>query len=71
MGMAAYAAELLTFLIGLWLYRRVGYNARILFLAHFDWEVVLTSFKFGVFEMLGSLAWSLGKQLKSSSRRPA
>ena len=61
MGMAAYAAELLTFLIGLWLYRRVGYNARILFLAHFDWEVVLTSFKFGVFEMLGSLAWSLGQ----------
>ena len=61
MGMAAYAAELLTFLIGLWLYRRVGYNARILFLAHFDWDVVITSFKFGVFEMLGSLAWSLGQ----------
>jgi O-antigen/teichoic acid export membrane protein len=61
MGIAAYVAELLTFLIGLWLYRRVGYNARILFLAHFDWDVVLTSFKFGVFEMLGSLAWSLGQ----------
>ncbi len=64
MGIAAYAAELLTFLLGLWLYRRVGYNARILFLAHFDWEVVKTSFKFGVFEMLGSAAWSFGQAME-------
>lgn len=64
MGMAAYAAELLTFLLGMWLYRRVGYNARILFLAHFDWDVVKTSFKFGVFEMLGSAAWSFGQAME-------
>jgi O-antigen/teichoic acid export membrane protein len=64
MGLAAYAAELLTFLLGLWLYRRVGYNARILFLAHFDWDVVKTSFKFGVFEMLGSAAWSFGQAME-------
>jgi O-antigen/teichoic acid export membrane protein len=64
LGIAAYAAELLTFLLGLWLYRRVGYNARILFLAHFDWEVVKTSFKFGVFEMLGSAAWSFGQAME-------
>jgi O-antigen/teichoic acid export membrane protein len=64
MGIAAYAGELLTFLLGLYLYRRVGYNARILFLAHFDWEVVKTSFKFGVFEMLGSAAWSFGQAME-------
>jgi O-antigen/teichoic acid export membrane protein len=64
MGIAAYAAELLTFLLGLGLYRRVGYNSRILFLAHFDWEVVKTSFKFGVFEMLGSAAWSFGQAME-------
>ena len=64
MGIAAYAAELLTFLWGMWLYRRVGYNSRILFLAHFDWEVVKTSFKFGVFEMLGSAAWSFGQAME-------
>ncbi|HEX7619720.1 MAG TPA: lipopolysaccharide biosynthesis protein [Anaerolineales bacterium] len=64
MGIAAYAAELLTFLFGLYLYRRVGYNARILFLAHFDWDVVKTSFKFGVFEMLGSAAWSFGQAME-------
>jgi O-antigen/teichoic acid export membrane protein len=61
LGIAAYVSELLVFIIGLWLYRRVGYNARILFLAHFDWDVVKTSFKFGVFEMLGSAAWSFGQ----------
>ncbi len=64
MGMAAYAAEFFSFLLGLWLYRRVGYNARILFLAHFDWEVVWSSFKFGVFEMLGSAAWSFGQAME-------
>jgi len=64
MGVAAYAAELLTYLLGLWLYRRVGYNARILFLAHFDWDLVKTSFKFGVFEMLGSAAWALGQAME-------
>ncbi len=61
LGMAAYAAELLTFLLGVWLYKRIGYNLRILFLAHFDWEIIETSFKFGVFEMLGSAAWSAGQ----------
>ena len=61
MGIAAYASELVTFLWGLWLYKRAGYNSRILFLAHFDWEIVKTSFKFGVFEMLGSAAWSFGQ----------
>jgi O-antigen/teichoic acid export membrane protein len=61
MGIAAYAAEVLTFVLGYWLYRRIGYNARILFLAHFDWEIVKASFRFGVFEMLGSAAWSAGQ----------
>jgi O-antigen/teichoic acid export membrane protein len=61
LGIAAYAAELATFLFGLWLYRRIGYNTRILFLAHFGWDVVVNSFKFGVFEMLGSVAWSFGQ----------
>jgi O-antigen/teichoic acid export membrane protein len=64
MGLAAYAAEGLTFLIGLWLYRRVGYNARLLFLAHFDWAAVKSAFRFGVFEMLGSVAWALGQALE-------
>ncbi len=64
MGMAAYAAELLTFLVGFWLYRRLGYNPRLLFLAHFDWNIVKEAFRFGVFEMLGSIAWAAGQALE-------
>jgi len=61
LGISAYAAELLTFILGWWLYCRVGYNPKVLFLAHFDWEVIKTSFRFGVFEMLGSMAWAIGQ----------
>ena len=64
LGLAAYATEALTFLMGLWLYRRVGYNARVLFLAHFDWPTVKRAFGFGSFEMLGSVAWSVGQAVE-------
>ncbi len=61
LGLAAYAAEALTFCVGLWLYRRLGYAARVLFMAHFDWEVIRSGFQFGVFDMLASVAWTLGQ----------
>jgi O-antigen/teichoic acid export membrane protein len=61
MGIAAYFCEALTFVLGFFLYRRLGYSGKVLFLAHFDWEIVRSSFRFGVFEMLGSVAWTLGQ----------
>ncbi len=61
LGIAAYTSELLAFLLGFWLYRRLGYSARVLFLAHFDWPTIKSSFRFGVFEMLGSVAWTAGQ----------
>lgn len=64
MGLAAYATEALTFLLGLALYRRLGYNTRLLFLAHFDWQTIKDSFRFGVFEMLGSSAWAVGQSVE-------
>ncbi len=64
LGLAVYAVEALAFLLGLWLYRRVGYNARLLFLAHFDWQVIQEAFRFGVFEMLGSVAWAVGQAME-------
>jgi O-antigen/teichoic acid export membrane protein len=60
LGIAAYAAELITFVLGWWLYRRAGYNPKVLFLAHFDWDVIKTSLRFGVFEMLGSMSAAIG-----------
>jgi O-antigen/teichoic acid export membrane protein len=64
MGMAAYATELICFVLGWLLYRRVGLKSRVLFLAHFDWEVIRTGFRFGGFEMLGSLAWAAGQAVE-------
>lgn len=64
MGVSAYVVQLLSFLLGLSLYRRLGYNARILFLAHFDWGVIKSAFRFGVFEMLGSVAWAIGQAME-------
>lgn len=64
LGLAAYVIEALTFLLGLWLYRRLGYNLRLLFLAHFDWGTVKSAFRFGVYEMLGSVAWAVGQAME-------
>ena len=61
LGIAAYAAEALTFSLGYWLYHRLGYNVRLLFLAHFDWATIKSAFRFGVFEMLGSVSWATGQ----------
>jgi O-antigen/teichoic acid export membrane protein len=61
MGVAGYAAELLTFLLGWAIYRRLGYNVRVLFLAHFDGKIVRQGLGFGLFEMLASAAWSGGQ----------
>ncbi len=61
MGIAAYVSEFLVLLLGLFLYRRLGYNAVIIFMAHFDWDTIKAAFRFGVFEMLGSMAWAAGQ----------
>lgn len=59
--LAAYLNELFAFLLGLRLYKRLGYNARVLFMAHFDLETMCTALGFGVYEMLGSLAYGAGQ----------
>ncbi len=64
LGIAGYAVEVMAFLLGLWLYRRLGYNVRIYFLAHFDWQTIWKSFRFGVFEMAGAAAWGIGQSLE-------
>jgi O-antigen/teichoic acid export membrane protein len=57
LGVAAYVMEVCSFLLGWYLYNRLGYNARLLFLAHFDARVAWQSLKYGVFFFLsGSIA---------------
>jgi hypothetical protein len=64
LGIAGYAVEVMAFVLGLWLYKRLGYNTRVYFLAHFDWETVWKSFRFGLFEMLGAGVWGIGQSLE-------
>ena len=55
LGVAAYMVEFGLFLLGLWLYKRLGYKASILFMAHFDWSIIKDSFRFGFFDMVSGL----------------
>jgi O-antigen/teichoic acid export membrane protein len=61
---AAYALDLSDFLLGLWLYRRLGYNAGVIFMAHFDWGIIKEAFRFGFFEMLGGMTIAAGGALE-------
>ena len=64
LGAAAYALELGNFLLGMWLYRRLGYKIGILFMAHFDWPIIQETFRFGFFEMLGGMTVAAGSALE-------
>jgi O-antigen/teichoic acid export membrane protein len=64
MAISAYAGQILAFLLGFFLYRRLGYNAKVLFLAHFDFRTIRETFRFGVFEMLGSAAFTTGQAME-------
>ena len=64
LGLAAYAAELLTFLLGMWLYRRLGYNARLYFLAHFDWSVVKEFTSLWGVRNVRFAAWGIGQSVE-------
>jgi O-antigen/teichoic acid export membrane protein len=64
MPLAAYLTEFLSFLLGWRLYRRLGYNTRIIFMAHFDKETVKSALGFGVFMMGGSAAYGLGQAIE-------
>jgi O-antigen/teichoic acid export membrane protein len=55
LGLAAYATELMSFAFGWYLYRRLGYNSRLLMMAHFDKSVATESLKYGLFLFLSSL----------------
>ncbi|MBN2047775.1 MAG: lipopolysaccharide biosynthesis protein [Anaerolineaceae bacterium] len=61
---AAYVSEALVFILGFIFYRRLGYNTRLLFMAHFDWDALKEAFRFGIFEMFGSISVGIGSALE-------
>jgi O-antigen/teichoic acid export membrane protein len=64
LGVAAYMVEFGLFLLGLWLYKRLGYKASILFMAHFDWSIIKDSFRFGFFDMLSGVLVAAGAAME-------
>jgi O-antigen/teichoic acid export membrane protein len=64
MAAAAYALELFDFVLGIWLYQRIGYKASVIFMAHFDWSIIKEAFRFGFFEMLGGMTVAAGGALE-------
>jgi O-antigen/teichoic acid export membrane protein len=64
LGVAAYMVEFGLFLLGLWLYKRLGYKASILFMAHFDWSTIKDSFRFGFFDMLSGILVAAGAAME-------
>jgi O-antigen/teichoic acid export membrane protein len=64
LGAAAYMVEFGLFLFGLWLYKRLGYKAGILFMAHFDWSTIKDSFRFGFFDMLSGILVAAGAAME-------
>jgi O-antigen/teichoic acid export membrane protein len=53
----------MSFAFGYYLYRRIGYNSRLLMMAHFSKEVALSSLKYGFFLFLSSLVGGLGTSI--------
>ncbi len=66
MGLGLYLSEYAGFLVGLWLYKRLGYSLRAIFLPTFDWETVRSALLFGGKLTLGSAFAPLGHALQVS-----
>jgi O-antigen/teichoic acid export membrane protein len=60
LAVGAYLTEVSAFLIGYWLLKRLGYNAGVLFMAHFDRQTVVSALKFGFPVMLAGVAGGVG-----------
>lgn len=60
LGMGLYLTELSIFAVGLVLYRQLGYNARVLFMAHFDRQTISRALRFGSMITLGGVLGAIG-----------
>lgn len=60
LGVGLYLTELSIFFVGLLLYRRLGYNAGVLFMAHFDRKTISRALRFGSMITLGGVLGAIG-----------
>ncbi len=60
MGLGLYLTEISFFFVSMWLYRRLGFAARLVFLAHFDTAQVKRALTFGFPVMVGGIFGAFG-----------
>lgn len=65
LGIGAYLTQWLVFLISYGLLKRLGYNAGVLFMAHFDRETLVSALKFGAPLMVAGVVGSLGYSVQT------
>jgi O-antigen/teichoic acid export membrane protein len=60
LGVGAYLTQVLVFVVGYLLLRRLGYSARVLFMAHFDRKTLVSALRFGTPITVAGIAGGLG-----------
>jgi O-antigen/teichoic acid export membrane protein len=65
LGIGAYLTQILVFLVGYGLLKRLGYNARVLFMAHFDRQTVTSALKFGTPITIAGVVGALGYSVQT------
>ena len=66
LGIGAYLTQILAFVIGYWLLRRMGVRSVVLFLAHFDRDTVVSALKFGAPVTIAGVAGAIGYSIQSA-----
>jgi O-antigen/teichoic acid export membrane protein len=66
LGIGAYVTQLLVFGIGYILLKRLGYNSRVLFLAHFDRKTLSSALRFGTPITIAGVAGGLGFTIQTA-----
>ena len=66
LGIGVYLTQVLVFLIGYALLKRLGYNANVLFMAHFDRKTVVSALKFGTPITIAGVAGALGYTVQTT-----
>ncbi len=65
LGLGAYLTQWVIFGVGYGLLKRLGYNAKVLFMAHFDRETLVSALRFGAPLMVAGVVGSLGYSIQT------
>ncbi len=66
LAIGVYLTEVSAFLLGYWFLKRLGFNAGVLFMAHFDRQTVLSALKFGFPVMVAGVAGGVGFTIQAT-----